>query len=1439
MPTYRRATSLIVCVLALSCRRGSGSSPSDGIQVLDVDAPIGLDGPAISRCDRDGSGCRDLGKGDKVAPGTLITSARGARAWLGSDAATSVDLAEDTAVFFDATRNIEVRRGAVVVRRLGNAQKGEPLRIDVAGRTGEIDPQVGANVVVRARSADRAGITVEKGKLTLKADNGQTMVLLSGESAELAKGRPPERTASFFTVEPHHRVTTTTTTTTEPLVIAQAEPRGLGRMTARVPGQTDVVSGVRLVSHHVEAVVRDGLARTEVEEVFYNDTGRVLEGRYVFPLPADASISRLALWVNDKPVEGEIVEKKRAAAIFKEIVDDTVRPRDPALLEWVAGGDFSLKIFPLPAKGSRKVRIAYDQVVKESGGRIRYAYPLSVGAERATTIDDFSVQVRVTDTRAAVEELETPGYATSKSGEDRGVRLAFSAKKFAPAQDFVVSYARPTQDEADLAAFVPSWGELKGVGLDGAARGADGTGYVALRLRADLPMGMTPAHVRRDRAIVVDASHSQSKETLEGEAKLAAGLVRQLDAHERFVVLACDSACTAYPPSGLATSTEEHVAELEKWLSSRSPSGSSDVAGALLDAARRLEADGSAQVVYMGDGSPSSGELSADRIAARVGQVLRSRKVDLRFLGAGRAVDEIVVGALAQDLGATYEPVTTGESLERRIADLSMALRSPVIRGATVDVPGSFVDVYPKTLRNLRLGEQVVLVGRLLTQDPGLVRLRGEVAGETYTLSRPVRWTAEASRQNPLVPRLWSLAKISDLESSTDEPTIKQIIDMSKRYHVMSRYTSLLVLENDQMFAEYGIKRTQAPTAGLPADEAPALGANQSAPGSPALAGAPQRERDGMERNKGEAAEKKADSYDEGRASSPAKPKSASAPSNPYGDSVGGPPAPSPVATMAPMPASPPPPAAAPAAPARRAERPAESSGEAEVSRRSTRAAEPMPTPAPAPPSRDDWAQPGLGASGTGQGGSGIGTGGLVIATPDNVGLDRSPGDIGLGTGHGMPFPASRGATVQFGPLQVSGDLPAPVVERILRQRLGMLRMCYQAGLNRTPSLAGRLNARFVIGQNGEVISVLDGGDDLTDPSVVSCMLNALRGARYPEPGSSGYVTVAVPIFLRSIDRPSLPHPMAYVPPQPSATHRAQDESWRSKGDDALAKLRSDVAANPSSRRKYEDLVRGLLSHGHFEEALEHAKKFVGLDPDLPVARELLAYAAVTNDDPQLAVLSVDTQTETEPTSIKWHVRGARAFEAMGDERRACAHWRSLAELSPQSDEYTYESLRCRARVFDDREASLSDARRVAKPGKLLGTLIPALEEGRPPPFAKSSAGAGQLEADFNCASGERCPTVFIVSPIGNVFSPFTPTDSRSSAKSVAVAGLRDGTYTTLLAGGSPDAHGEIELRAFGSTKKFAIAHGGTQTVAATKVTLPQSLGMIAMARGDGFLIAR
>jgi len=420
--------------------------------------------------------------------------------------------------------------------------------------------------------------------------------------------------------------------------------------------------------------------------------------------------------------------------------------------------------------------------------------------------------------------------------------------------------------------------------------------------------------------------------------------------------------------------------------------------------------------------------------------------------------------------------------------------------------------------------------------------------------------------------------------------------------------------------------------------------------------------------------------------------------------------------------------------------------------------------------------------------------------------------------------------TVLLGAVQVNGGLPPEMVARVVRTRVSAFRMCYERGLLRDPALAGRVVVRFLIGQSGSVNSAVDGGSAIGDASTVACMLSMVRSIQFPIP-DGGFATAVLPMTLRSGSGLAV---QRWTPPEPSAVHRAADDGWMTKGDDVLAKLRALVDQNPSSRKRYEDLVRGLLARGRFEEALTSARHFVSLDPDLPVARELLAYAAVTNDDPALAVASIDTQTETDPTGVKWHVRGARAYEAIGDERRACAHWRSLAELSPKSDEFSFEAFRCRARVLDDRSV-LSEVRALGRPSKLLGELVGQLEAGRPPPFAKVVASAGQFEAEMICSSGERCPMVFVVSPLGNVFSPFTPTDARSSSKSVAFSGLRDGTYMTVLTGGSTDARGEVLLRAYGSTKKLPISRGGRQTVAATRVTIP-----VAVMRPfvDGFSLA-
>ncbi len=494
--------------------------------MLQVSAPEGAKEPGASHCNRDGGGCQALSAGGTFTADAVFKTSRGSRASLRLDASTVVDATDEVELgLLDGDEHrLEVRRGKVVLFRSGDATaaaKGAAARalvLRLVDATVELDPSVPTTLAVLAPASDRAALTVHRGKITVRPAAGTPVELRSGQSLRLVTGRAPDLRAGY-TGEPApidaYRADLSTDGKPAP-----NKPRGFGAMTARVPGQEAVVSGVRLVSHKVRVVVRDGFARTEVEEVFHNDTNRVLEGRYVFPLPPDASISRVALWVGDELVEGEIVERKRAARIFKGIVDDTVRPRDPALLEWVSGGHFSLKIFPIPAKTSRRVLLSYDQALSQQGSTTRYVYPMSLGAERATTIDELSFELVASDSRSKLRHVRTPRYpADVETGQD--VKVRFAAREFAPVADFVVSFESEPRSDAQLSAYVPEWGKASGHGLDDVEVVEGDMGFFALRVRADLPKDAPlPAFVRRDRAVVVDTSYSQSKETLAGELAL-------------------------------------------------------------------------------------------------------------------------------------------------------------------------------------------------------------------------------------------------------------------------------------------------------------------------------------------------------------------------------------------------------------------------------------------------------------------------------------------------------------------------------------------------------------------------------------------------------------------------------------------------------------------------------------------------------------------------------------------------------------------------------------------------------------------------------------------------------------------------------------------------------------------------------------------------------
>ena len=126
----------------------------------------------------------------------------------------------------------------------------------------------------------------------------------------------------------------------------------------------------------VDAVVRGGVAETEVTHVFRNDSDRPAEGDFVFPIPAGASVSSFAMFDGDKKMEARLLEQDEATHTYEEIVR---RRKDPALLTYSGRAALRARLFPIAPHSERKITLKLVTVLPREGDAKRYAWTL-VGA---------------------------------------------------------------------------------------------------------------------------------------------------------------------------------------------------------------------------------------------------------------------------------------------------------------------------------------------------------------------------------------------------------------------------------------------------------------------------------------------------------------------------------------------------------------------------------------------------------------------------------------------------------------------------------------------------------------------------------------------------------------------------------------------------------------------------------------------------------------------------------------------------------------------------------------------------------------------------------------------------------------------------------------------------------------------------------------------------
>lgn len=132
-------------------------------------------------------------------------------------------------------------------------------------------------------------------------------------------------------------------------------------------------------------------AITFIEMEFYNPNEQEIEGLHQFQLKPGQVITSFQLELNGKYRHGTLEEKWKATNAYNRIVGKRI---DPALLSMDYNNHYRLNIYPVPAKGSRRITFTIQQLLVVEDNNLKYILPFSI----PDTLKHFHLSIQALNT---------------------------------------------------------------------------------------------------------------------------------------------------------------------------------------------------------------------------------------------------------------------------------------------------------------------------------------------------------------------------------------------------------------------------------------------------------------------------------------------------------------------------------------------------------------------------------------------------------------------------------------------------------------------------------------------------------------------------------------------------------------------------------------------------------------------------------------------------------------------------------------------------------------------------------------------------------------------------------------------------------------------------------------------------------------------------------
>lgn len=507
---------------------------------------------------------------------------------------------------------------------------------------------------------------------------------------------------------------------------------------------------MRLTNLKVDIKVTGQVAVTTLDMTFFNPNSRVMEGEFIFPLDEGETVSRFALDINGALREGVVVGKEKGRRTFEAIARKGV---DPGLLEMAGGNTFKARVYPLPAKGSRRVVLSFEQVLADKGAYDLYTLPLNIDE----SVDKFSVHAEVLKSKVSFD-----------SGNEL-VNLSFKEWNDSYVAD--LEQANFTPDKK-IAIDLPHTGN--GLMIFSAAMNSapdSSTFFLSLRPEIFKEAKSLPKSI----TLLWDNSGSAEKRDLRKEIALLDSYIQKLG--DVTIDLVPFNIKTEKPQSFIITggNWEKLKTALNNMVNDGATSfGSIDFSSFKTD-----------EILLFTDGMTDFG--ASDPVFS---------VIPVYTINSNFTADHSFLTYIAQRTGGAYINLT-GQTADEA---MSLLCNSNYHFISAKIISGNVRELYPSMPCQF---ENTFSMAGKLTGQSATIKLNFGF-GSKVVYSKEIKINADNSADAPLLRRLWAEKKISELSIYATRNE-EEITKTGKRYGIVTPNTSLIVLENLSDYLQYNI----------------------------------------------------------------------------------------------------------------------------------------------------------------------------------------------------------------------------------------------------------------------------------------------------------------------------------------------------------------------------------------------------------------------------------------------------------------------------------------------------------------------------------------------------------------------------------------------------------------------------------------------------------